>query len=426
MSIFAGNPDSRTTIGGKAGGKYAVNWNASGEALMIINELSVDASGVEGKKNKLTTDTSYTLTPTDGSGGATFLATIPAYTGTDALRYIAISPASAQYSEIYLGASNPTDNDVNVINPKKQTPTATSVQSNAIIAIGSVLDEPAQPTSLNFGVFKHITAYGRMVIKGVGTDVIKSVRFSSSVYVAGSYYYYYNNTTANRSAGNSASSKTITITAPSGTTNEGAIWFSCIPQTLDNFIVDVETFYRKEIPASLSTTLKFTAGTVTEFTVNVEAVVASTKNYVKVTDVSTLKVGDKVLLMNTENSKAMSSTQNTNNRGEYEVTIVADKIAEIPTLHYFTLGIDVTNFTFNDATGYLYAASSTANNLKSQTTLNDNGKWAVTISGGSRTIVAQGINTRNHMRYNKTNSLFSSYASTSTIVDLIDIYVLEN
>ena len=63
--------------------------------------------------------------------------------------------------------------------------------------------------------------------------------------------------------------------------------------------------------------------------------------------------------------------------------------------------------------GFLYASSSTANHLKTETDLDSNGLWTINNGEGDGqfSIVAQGSNTRNVMRfnYNGGNTLFSCY-----------------
>ena len=80
-------------------------------------------------------------------------------------------------------------------------------------------------------------------------------------------------------------------------------------------------------------------------------------------------------------------------------------------------------FAFNAGTsGYLYAASSSKNYLRTQATNNANGSWKITIAADcTATIVAQGTNTNNTMQYNKSSGLFSCY---STSQQAIVIYVL--
>lgn len=63
--------------------------------------------------------------------------------------------------------------------------------------------------------------------------------------------------------------------------------------------------------------------------------------------------------------------------------------------------------------GYLYAASSSSNYLKTKATLDDNGKWSIVIDAttGEATIKAMGTNTHNLMgyNYNNGNDMFSCY-----------------
>ena len=65
--------------------------------------------------------------------------------------------------------------------------------------------------------------------------------------------------------------------------------------------------------------------------------------------------------------------------------------------------------------GFLYAASSSNNYLKTEAALDDNGNgnWAISIEDGVASIVAQGDHTRNVMQYNSGSTLFSCYGSAS-------------
>ena len=74
--------------------------------------------------------------------------------------------------------------------------------------------------------------------------------------------------------------------------------------------------------------------------------------------------------------------------------------------------------------GYLYAASNSSNHLKTQSAQNDNGKWEITfgLDEGAVSIVAQGSNSRNVMKYNATSNIFACYASEN---DQQDVYLYE-
>ena len=88
--------------------------------------------------------------------------------------------------------------------------------------------------------------------------------------------------------------------------------------------------------------------------------------------------------------------------------------ADEDAVYELTLGQENDKWTFYDAVneGYLYAASSSANHLKTQAENNANGQWTIEIaSSGVATIKAQGTNTRNWLRLNNNGSPFSCYAS---------------
>ena len=138
---------------------------------------------------------------------------------------------------------------------------------------------------------------------------------------------------------------------------------------------------------------------------------------VLVTDATTLTAGDKLLIVSEGYGVAMSTTQNTNNRGEVAVTISEHSIASVPnTAQIITLEGTTDAWYFNVGDGYLYAASSSNNYLKTEEEKDNNAKATITINGsGIATIVFQGTNTRSHLRYNADNSLFSCYGSTSTM-----------
>lgn len=141
---------------------------------------------------------------------------------------------------------------------------------------------------------------------------------------------------------------------------------------------------------------------------------AQAQYYELVTDVNQLKDGDKCLIVNVANKKALGSTQGKNNRSTGNVTIENDQIQTIGTdVAELTLGItEDGKYTFKAKEGYLYAASSGSNYLRSQTTLDDNGKATITIgANGSTTIKFTGSNTRNTLKYNNSSNIFSCYSS---------------
>ena len=142
------------------------------------------------------------------------------------------------------------------------------------------------------------------------------------------------------------------------------------------------------------------------------------QEYQLVTAADQLVAGRTYLIVNVDNGKALGTVQNNNNRSAAEVSIEDDVIATIDnTVCELTLGAAGSKWTFFDAGwgnngGYLYAASSSNNYLKTQASNNANGQWSITFgSNGVVTLQAQGTNTHNQLKYNNSNNIFSCYTS---------------
>jgi len=165
---------------------------------------------------------------------------------------------------------------------------------------------------------------------------------------------------------------------------------------------------------------------------------ANAQSYNLVTSSTDLVAGEEYLIaaQNTSSTHAdfnkvfvMSKTQSNNNRAAIEVvdvTTLPTTIESATDYAVFELGtgtITSTNFTFfnNNITegenGYLYAASSSSNHLRTQVTNDANGEFLITFDENNvTTITAQGTNERNTMRFNGSNTggpIFSCYAATS-------------
>ena len=140
------------------------------------------------------------------------------------------------------------------------------------------------------------------------------------------------------------------------------------------------------------------------------------QEYQLVTSADQLVAGRTYLIVNVANGKALGTTQNGNNRSASSVEIVDDIISTIDnTVCELTLGAVGSKWTFFDAAygnngGYLCAASSSNNYLRTQTTNNANGQWSITIgTNGVATIKAQGSYSRNLLKYNNSNTIFACY-----------------
>lgn len=167
-------------------------------------------------------------------------------------------------------------------------------------------------------------------------------------------------------------------------------------------------------PATQVTAATVPTGNATYYAVFSDATGDGTWNLV--TDVASLAVGDRIIIAAKTTDVAISTTQNTNNREETAITqngsTLSTPSAEV---QIFTLesGTKPDTWAFNTGSGYIYAASSSSNFLRTQEQNDDNGSWKITLgsSGSAATIKAQGTNSRNLLRYNSNSKLFSCYGS---------------
>ena len=163
----------------------------------------------------------------------------------------------------------------------------------------------------------------------------------------------------------------------------------------------------------------------------------TTVTYSLVTSVDQIVSGKHYIIASSaENGAAYAmGNQNGNNRKGYAVTIANGQIAEAEGVYEFVINTHLNSnnevvYTIYDAVtpGYLCAASSSSNYLKTNTTLNDNGKWTISITDNAATITAQGSYSRKLMRYNPNNNnpIFACYATNATTGNAPYLYVKDN
>lgn len=147
-----------------------------------------------------------------------------------------------------------------------------------------------------------------------------------------------------------------------------------------------------------------------------EVILENSETWRLITDVSDLAAGDQVIIAANTDNFALSTTQNGNNRGEASITKTDDVVELGADVQILTLvdGKLENTFGFNTGDGYLYAASSSKNYLRTESLLSNNSSWNISITDtGVATIVAKGNYTRNTMQYNPSSSIFACYSSAS-------------
>lgn len=395
---FSTAPVTKTVFGTPSGSTLPTLWTANHSVSVSLNLGSTKKSS----------------TPVVDEGGATanFQAEIED-DNTGSYNFYAISPYDA------VVGVNKTYSSINVNFPAAQTPTATSPDELAQILYGEYAAGSTFPTSATME-FKHLSAYGKISFSNLSLaegESIVSVSLTASEDWAGRYYYYaedHDTFSKGDFAANSAS-KTITI----HTTSSSDIWFGCAPVDLGGKTVDVVittntgSTYSKTI--TIPSGKAFTSGKVNAFTINMNGITSDgAVVYTLVENVADLSADSKVIIVAADADVAISTTQNNNNRGQAAITKSGKTISSPGAdVQIFTLkaGTASGTWAFYTGSGYIYAASSSSNYLRTEETLSANSSWEITISGGATSVVAQGTNTRNILRYNSSSSVFSCYAS---------------
>ena len=134
-----------------------------------------------------------------------------------------------------------------------------------------------------------------------------------------------------------------------------------------------------------------------------------------VTNISDIKAGDKIIIVSADKSFALGAQSSSgNNRVAVAITSEGNTILFGEDVQIITLGQGLSSGTFSLGIdgGFLYSASSSKNYLKTESTLSANGSWKIEISSsGVATIKSTGSYTRNWLRFNSQNAIFSSYSS---------------
>ena len=177
----------------------------------------------------------------------------------------------------------------------------------------------------------------------------------------------------------------------------------------------------------LGSTVSFVAGTINTLRFTYDKAASSlpepseVTGWYRVEKPAWLTAGDRVIIANNDGTKAMSKAYKANNRDGVDVTTAASGDYTVLTnndnVQLFILedGTASGSFAFwadngDDASKYMYAASSEKNYLKFQTDLDANASFVATLVDGLGNLTAQGTNTRKVVQW---NNLFGCYSAAS-------------
>lgn len=390
--------DTKTVFGDISGTTYPTLWTSDKAVKFSMNYATAKDADVTASADQKTAEFSADFT-NDNSGSYTFYSLSP-------------SNAFVSLSKDYTSWGFTV--------PSSQTPTAKSVDQNAQILAGKSSTLSSFPSKVELK-YQHITAYGKLSFTNLelAGATIQSVELTAAENWAGRWYYYIEDCSSkSKSAGEveaNSASKTITITTSAST----GIWFACAPVDLGGKTIDVTVNTSKgaiKKTVTIPTGKKFESGKVAKITVDMTGkTFETTKTYALVKSISDLTVNSEVLIAAKAYNYAISTTQNSNNRAQAAITKTGDNVENPGSdvqIFQMVVGNKANTAAFKTSTGYIYAASSSSNHLKTETSLSDNSSFDISIaSDGTATIKAQGTNTRNLLRYNDSATLFSCYGS---------------
>ena len=396
-------------------------------AVTVTDATTPEEPGTGGESGSYTWDLSK-KTYTTGTNEVTWTCSIATMhnKGTNATNYLGGDANSRTSSRFYTGntltitpAANisissvefvaTSENYANVLKNSTWTNASASISSSTVTITPSKGASAISATISGTCGFKGVTVYYTQTGGGSG-ETVASVKLTPDVKDFGTV-----------NVGETPSQE-FTIT----TENTTAALTASIDDDTNYAISDIvdnkmTVTYQPQSAGTHPATLTVKAGEEATATVKLTGtgvkVVEGT--WTLVTDVTELLIGSKVVIVAAEYDYALSTEQKTNNRGQAAVTKSENTITFSEDVQIITLesGTKANTFAFNTGSaGYLYAASSTSNYLKTDDELTDNSSWTITIEDGATSVVAQGTNTRNILQYNQSSSIFAAYGSAQKAI----------
>ena len=354
-----------------------------------------------------------TITPSEDSKSASFSVEITKDESAESQNFYIVSPF------VSVKSITTSDKAFNITIPTAQTAGENTCDPSAQILVAKYESENfANEIDLNFS---HLTAYGNLTLNlsdqlNIGT--IKTVALTANKNISGVYCY----TPTDGALKESTASQTITIT----TDKTSNIFFACAPVDLSGGSLNVTItttdgdIYERDIDLT-GKELAFNAGRISTFSVGSFKKNEEDKDiYTLVTDASTLKIGDHVIIAAEKANYAISTNQSNKNRTAETITRVSNTIINpSEDVQIFTLeaGTVSGTYAFNTGDGYIY----TNGKLQTKKECDASSSWKLSCTdSGVATVTAQS-GTKNILRYNQNGSspIFNCYASTTALSETI-------
>lgn len=394
ITFTALTPDTKTHFGEKADTAYPTLWTGNEQVAVSYNGGAKTTASVSGS----------------GKSASISAETVVDETAAEH-KFMLASPAAAI-------TSLDSGGDIYFTIPSVQTPGEGTCDEAAQI-IYATASCTAEALNSNISLtFKHLTAYGNMsVILPEGAGKVKEIKLmTAATGLTGSYGY--------GSLGLMEDVKKDELTLV--TDKNTGIFFACAPADLngENLVVTVTTdkgVYEKDIDLT-GKTLSFTAGKASKFTVKdfkVKGLVS--ESWSLVTDDSTLKVGDELVIASNEKGVVAG------NISDYYLSKVTSTFSEdMSTIAelgqgaiVFTLGGKADAWTLSNSEGKLLGCTA----VKKVAWTNSTTTWKISIGTNSDATIQSTSNNYGRFLYNVQSTRFTTYtSSTNTSMLLPQIY----
>lgn len=392
ITFTALTPDTKTYFGEKAGNAYPTLWTGNEQVAVSYNGGAKTTASVSGSGKSASISAE---TVVDGNAAEH--------------KFMLASPAAAI-------TSLDSGGDIYFTIPSVQTPGEGTCDEAAQI-IYATASCTAEALNSNISItFKHLTAYGNMSVvlpEGAG-KVNKIELLTAATGLTGSYRY--------GSLGLKEDVKKDELTILTDKTT--GIFFACAPADLngENLVVTVTTdkgVYEKDIDLT-GKTLSFTAGKVSKFTVTGFKPLV-TESWNLVTDASTLKVGDELVIASNEKGVVAGNISD-----DYLSKVTSTFSEDMSTIAelgqgavVFTLGGEADAWTLSNSEGKLLGCTAG----KKVAWANGTTTWKISIGTNSDATIQSTNTSYGRFLYNVNSPRFTTYTSaTNTSMLLPQIY----
>lgn len=382
ITFTALTPDTKTHFGEKAGNAYPTLWTGNEQVAVSYNggaKTTASVSGT-GKSASISAETVVDRNAAEH-------------------KFMLASPADAI-------TSLDSGGDIYFTIPSVQTPGEGTCDEAAQIIYATASCTAEQLNSNISLTFKHLTAYGNMsVVLPEGAGKVEQIELmTAATGLTGSYGYIYSEIAPE------AEESKLTLLTDKTT----GIFFACAPADLNGkkLVVTVTTdkgVYEKDIDLT-GKNLSFKAGKVSKFTVTgFEKKALVTESWNLVTDASTLKVGDELVIAS--NEKGVVAGNITKDYLSGVMSAFSEDMSTIAELGQgavvFTLGGEADAWTLSNSEGKLLGCTA----VKKVAWADGTTTWKISIGTNSDATIQSTKTSYGRFLYNVQSTRFTTYIS---------------